>query len=617
MYQFDWGDISRFKDEGIETPSMRSELNVGLVSGVMLLFWSEHCLECGPPLCYENCKLFVARPDQKCARFFYGIIRNPNQIGLLNYGADLRFRRWGKLEAKVKGRVISPRLLFWLDKVNALAVALVNVFSKLFLQLSPKRRLNGAWTVFRGWALSHIGRANHKYDAFVLECFSFESQAFRLNIELTEAKVLVFRQSILLEPGRNFFSLNIPLPKDLCQTSDHTLKIFPEGDREARVLFTWLDFIQFKSRGNLSSAHQATQSPAPKIKCVAWDLDNTVWEGILVEDGLEGLALRPNVVELIQKLDERGILQTVLSKNNHDDAMAALKHFKLDEYFVRPAINWGQKSVNIKHIADHLNINIDTFAFIDDSPFERSEVLSTWPAVMVFPHEPLDHILTLPEFCVPVSSESRQRRHSYMTEAKRSLVQEAYSDNYLDFLRSCNLTLKLFVPSEEEAISRCLELIQRANQLNLSGKRYGPDELLVLLTNPNFLCVAMQCEDRFGNYGIIGFASVERSLERIVVKDFVLSCRVAQKHVEHSFYGWLAQQAKYLKLKHLFAELVISPKNAPLAKVFGDLGFITIHNDDKRALLSLDIESMNFGKDIVVGLDSGSIPISFFENNGD
>ena len=107
------------------------------------------------------------------------------------------------------------------------------------------------------------------------------------------------------------------------------------------------------------------------VKCVIWDLDNTLWNGILVEDGIDKIALKPGIVDVIRSFDERGILQSVSSKNNHDDAMQALKHFQIDEYFLYPQISWHPKSEGVGAIARQLNIGMDSILFVDDSHFEQ------------------------------------------------------------------------------------------------------------------------------------------------------------------------------------------------------------------------------------------------------
>ena len=284
--------------------------------------------------------------------------------------------------------------------------------------------------------------------------------------------------------------------------------------------------------------------------------------------------------------------------------MAVLRAHQLDEYFLYPGINWGRKSENLAQIASRLNINIDTFALIDDSAFERNEVTSALPMVRVYREDSLSELLELPEFDVPVTETSRLRRMSYRTETEREKVREKFGENYLEFLRSCQLKLRVFPPTSSEEIARCLELIQRSNQLNLSGRRYDHHQFLSLLAAAGVLSVALECEDRFGNYGIVGFASVDMNAETPVARDFVLSCRVARKHVEHSFYSWLGSFLKAQGASQMHVSLVKTERNRPLVEVFEEMPFLPVKTDGNMVLLSMDLDREALPDSIVAVDDS-------------
>ena len=144
------------------------------------------------------------------------------------------------------------------------------------------------------------------------------------------------------------------------------------------MFFGLLDFVQCKPQPKAGS-----KEGKARVKCIVWDLDNTLWDGILVEDGAEKLRLKPGIAEVIKSLDRRGILHSIASKNNFDEAMAVLKSHQLDEYFLHPQISWAPKSEAMKAIAQKLNIGIDTLMLVDDSDFERAEVQAACPTVMV------------------------------------------------------------------------------------------------------------------------------------------------------------------------------------------------------------------------------------------
>jgi FkbH-like protein len=559
----------------------------------MLLHWQELCLECAPPLCYQTCPLYVARSDQKCARFVYGIARNPAVEGLFDFGADLRFRRWGKIETAITGRSVPVSTHRMIDSLDRGVTAFVNLVSTAIERINPKRRLNGALTLYRDRLLARIGKPRENFDAFVIECFSAESYSFRLFVEVRNPTGTPVRESVEVKPGQNFFWL--PMRSDAWKAPGSALTLYPEENKEPRLIFSWLDFVVLAPDAQISAGPpsagqpQAAARPADKIKCVAWDLDNTLWRGTLIEDGEKHLALRPEAVDLIKQLDERGIIQTVVSKNNHDDALKVIEAHGLQDYFLYPAINWGRKSANLEAVARQLNINVDTFALIDDSAFERNEVSTALPMVRVYKEDTLSELLTLPEFQVPVTSASRLRRQSYLAEVHRTRIQESFGDDYAAFLRSCEIKLRLFVPRSDQEVLRCVELIQRSNQLNLSGKRYTVDEFHGFLASPKQLCIAMECSDKFGNYGIIGFSRVDESGPDPIVTDFVMSCRVAQKFVERTFYAWLGAHEKKAGHTKLLARFVRTKRNQLLVEVFQQLPFQTVSELPDGSLVSMDL----------------------------
>ncbi len=611
MFEFDWATRAPWAQEPGRLPAQKSQFD-GTVRGAMVLEWREHCNECAVPLCYVNCALYVRRKDEKCARFVYGIVRNTEFGGLLRYGADVRFRRWGKLEAHLTGRYLSLRPIRWLDTANRAVTAVVNGIASLLSPINAKRRVNGALTLYRGRLLNRLGRRGVAFDAFAIECYSFEQRPCRLIVELRKSGITVFREGLDLRLGYNCYTPAIALPADFGAEDAFDLMVYPDEDKELRLVFTCLDFLvrakttAKEEKPRIEDLAWGAAKPAAKVKCVAWDLDNTLWHGTLAEDGETNLRLREGAAEMVRWLDERGILQTVVSKNNHDDAMAALKRFGLDEYFLYPAINWGRKSGNLRQIADRLNINIDTFALIDDSPFERSEVAAALAMVRVYGENELAQLRRRAEFDVPITETSRLRRKSYITDLQRERAREISGADYLEFLRSCALKLRLFHPDSDEKVARCLELIQRSNQLNLSSRRYDAAQFDELLANPGMLCVAMECTDRFGDYGIVGFASVDLSGNEPVAKDFVLSCRVAQKRVEHAFYGWLGETMRREGAKRLLIDLIKTARNRPLVKVFEEMPFSTVSSEGDHVLLALDLTG-DVERDDVVLLDDSAI----------
>ena len=555
MFQVTWQDATAWKGQG-GNQAVPAPPPDPAVTAVGLLCWEEHCVECSMPQCYATCSLFVARPDQKCARFVYGIMPNRQVQGLFRFGADIRFRRWAKLQTAWPARLamLGTGTLRTQTALMDRTEKAVSSVASMIQRWSPKRRLNGAFTLARRMLLEHqsalLSQRKSNPHAFFIKCFSGETVAFRIQVELV-TDVPVFRTSVQIEPGWNEHYLDAA---ELLSLADHKpgiLRLSIENDREVRLIFTWLDFVSL--RDGLSSIPQlngAAESstitpkhpaPAKKIKCVAWDLDNTLWHGVIGDAGATGVKPNHDMIDLIQRLDERGILQTIVSKNHYDTAWPKIEQLGLADYFLYPAIHWGPKSRSVQQIADELNINVDTFAVIDDSPFERREITNLLPQVRVFDPAVGSSLMDDTAFDVPVSDESRGRRLSYLTEALRKRIHQSWRGDYGEFLKSCHMVLQIRHPRVTDH-SRCIELLQRSNQFNLSGRSYQPDDFHGLLQSDRHACFCFEVADDFGGYGIVGFAAFEATDAGPHLVDFVLSCRVAQKMVEATFLKWYAAQ---------------------------------------------------------------------------
>lgn len=268
----------------------------------------------------------------------------------------------------------------------------------------------------------------------------------------------------------------------------------------------------------------------PGIKCVVWDLDHTVWDGVLLESTTLP-PLRPGVREAMQMLDERGILQSLASRNEPEPALAALASHGLDHFFLHPQIGWGAKSEAMATIAQQLNIGIDTFAFVDDQDFERDEVQSVHPAVRVYDAALVPQLTALPEFMPQyVTSDARQRRELYQKEALRTRAQEEFKGPQESFLRTLELSLRL-KPAREEDLYRAEELTVRTNQLNTTGVTYSVEQLRALIESDRHQVIVAELDDKYGAYGAIGLLLLTQDATQWCVDLFLMSCRVMSRGV--------------------------------------------------------------------------------------
>ena len=280
--------------------------------------------------------------------------------GLLPFGADLSFRRWAKLEARWPVR---PRL-YTVAQLRRYAGA----FSQLERGLALRTRLPrfdaaAARINFRADAVTSSlqrrvaerGGSNGELpDALYAKFYSPDEERHGLNLEIVLDRP-VWRQSIPVEPGWNEHT--IPLDQALFEPggTQRLIRIWADADAQLRLVFTWLDCVA-SARVGSGRARAPTASPAAKVKCVAWDLDDTMWQGIIGDSGPEGVHPNNEALELVQRLDERGILQTVASKNDYEVAWEKITELGLADMFLYPAIHWGPKSESLRQVADKLNV---------------------------------------------------------------------------------------------------------------------------------------------------------------------------------------------------------------------------------------------------------------------
>lgn len=284
--------------------------------------------------------------------------------------------------------------------------------------------------------------------------------------------------------------------------------------------------------------------PRPKtVKCVVWDLDHTVWNGVLLEDA--AVELRAGVAEAVRALDERGILQSVASRNDHERAMARLQALGIADYFLHPQIDWNAKGQNVATIARKLNLGLDTFLFIDDQPFEREEVAFTCPAVRTLDAADLSGLLQRPELNPElVTDDSRQRRRMYQADIRRQEAEEAFAGPSEAFLRTLEMRFTL-APCGEDDLQRAEELTVRTHQLNTTGYTYGYGELNAFRGSDRHLLLVAGLEDRYGSYGRIGLALVEKTEPALwTVKLLLMSCRVMNRGVGTILMSHLMRLAK-------------------------------------------------------------------------
>jgi len=337
----------------------------------------------------------------------------------------------------------------------------------------------------------------------------------------------------------------------------------------------------------MNAAQAIAVSELRKIKCVVWDLDNTLWIGTLLEN--EQVRLNESAAAVVKVLDSRGILNSIASKNDHDRAMNQLKRFGLAEYFLYPQIGWNPKSASIKRIAQEINIGSDTLALVDDQPFELEEVRFALPEVLCIDVKSLGLIPNLPEMNpVFVTEDSGLRRKLYLYDQQRRRAEKSFQGTSEEFLATLRMRLRISLAVEDD-LRRAEELTARTHQLNSTGYTYTYDELKRFSESKGHLLLIAELNDTFGEYGTIGLALAETSSNLWTIKLLLMSCRVVSRGIGTIMLSHIMQEANRRGVK-LRAEFVHNGRNRMMYVTYKFAGFRTISENGSAQLLETDLQ---------------------------
>ncbi|MBO6137588.1 MAG: HAD family hydrolase [Lachnospiraceae bacterium] len=341
-------------------------------------------------------------------------------------------------------------------------------------------------------------------------------------------------------------------------------------------------------------------------KCLVLDLDNTLWGGVVGDDGALGINVDPNEAlgeayrafqNYVLMLKNRGVILAVNSKNDEEVAKEPfLKNpdmlLKLDDIACFVA-NWEDKASNMKRIADALNIGIDSLVFFDDNPAEREIIRQFCPEVTVIdvPEEPEKYIRALDEAApfewAEITEEDRKRADSYSANNKREALQSSFVD-YNEYLKALEMEGECgFVGDAEK--DRFAQLINKSNQFNLRTMRYTGAEIAELMNDDNTRCIYVTLKDKFTGYGIISCIILklvqdsEISDEKVCFIDtWCMSCRVLKRGVEDMALKFVVETAREMGAKLLAGEYIPSAKNSMVKDLLKDFGFTRLDNKDRQ-----------------------------------
>jgi FkbH-like protein len=359
-------------------------------------------------------------------------------------------------------------------------------------------------------------------------------------------------------------------------------------------------------------------------KVLVVDLDNTLWGGVVGEDGVDGIRLgqgdpRGEAFLCVQRaalaLKERGVLLAVCSKNDESVARKAIREHPdmllRESDFSAFQINWTDKATNLKILAERLSLGLASFVFLDDNPFERAQVRQFVPQVMVLelPSDPATYASVLMNAglfeAVTFSNEDRTRVEQYAGNTRRDTLR-AQSCNLSAFLRSLRMQV-IFTTGGEAGWPRFAQLINKSNQFNLTTRRYTEAEISAFAADPETLTLQVRLVDQFGDNGMISAVIAVREAADWVLDTWVMSCRVLGREVEYAVLNQIAAEAHARGIRRLIGVYRPTERNSMVREHYAKLGFVRVAATEGEDRWVLDLAQFT-ARDVPITITRNLVP---------
>lgn len=414
-------------------------------------------------------------------------------------------------------------------------------------------------------------------------------------LEHTKAKLIFFNFTTSAEVSlERAQELNIALAE--LEKKEKRIAVFDFAKFVDRIGTREYWYTKYKDLGDLRLAPDAFVPLSEELmkyavavagnrkKCLVLDLDNTLWNGIIGEDGMDGIVPDRAIQEYIVKLYEKGIILAVDSKNNDADAREVFENHPdmvlRDHHIAAWRANWQPKDRNIAEIAQELDLGTDSFVFVDDSGLEQERVRTAFPEIAILPPKLLADFAGFHSF--KITQEDTQRGAMYAEQRKRKEFRGSLPSED-EFLSSLGLSLAIRECSEKD-ITRVSQLTQKTNQFNLATRRYTEDEIRTRAQHDNWKIWVAEAKDRFGDYGIIGIAMVEQTGDTARIDNFLLSCRILGRKVEEVFLHATLDNATARGAQRVTGEFISTAKNKLCESFLADNRFTLASSGEKKSV---------------------------------
>ena len=343
-------------------------------------------------------------------------------------------------------------------------------------------------------------------------------------------------------------------------------------------------------------------------KVLMTDLDNTLWGGVIGDDGIDGITLgletplgtaHSDLQKYMLELRHTGILLGVVSKNEPAAAESGLSHpssiLKKNDFSAFYA-NWEPKDQNLKHAAEALNIGSDFFVFVDDNPVEREFVEHAGLGIEVASFDSPEKVainLSMSGYfeAVSLSADDRRRAEMYLENVSREAEESSYSD-YSDYLRA--LDMRVFFSSfSKEKQQRIAQLINKTNQFNLTTRRYSSEEIASIENDPDKIKIVARLTDKFGDNGIVSILIAKKDGDNCIIELFIMSCRVFRRDLEFAMFDELIRHSQEMGISTITGYFFPTAKNAVVKDFYSSLGFQLIETFENKRRYKFAISDHN------------------------
>jgi FkbH-like protein len=375
----------------------------------------------------------------------------------------------------------------------------------------------------------------------------------------------------------------------------------------ADMIFSF-DFLPVAARNTVDIILSLTGKAK---KCLILDLDNTLWGGIIGDDGVENIQIGElgigkaysELQQWAKQLKKRGIILAVSSKNDHDTAKGAFDNhpdmiLKYEDFAVFQA-NWDNKADNIRQIQEFLNIGYDSMVFLDDNPFERDLVKTFFPEITIpdLPEDPAEYLNYVSKLNLfetsSYSEEDSQRSDQYRVEFQRSQVKKSFV-NEDDYLASLEMVSECR-PFDSYSVPRVSQLTQRSNQFNLRTQRYSESDVQKIAESGEYITRSFTLEDKFGHNGLISLIIMKKQEGGFFIDTWIMSCRVLKRTMENFVLNTIVSLALQSGCEKIIGEFIPTAKNKMVKDHYKNFGF-----SESNGLWSLDLKSYKLRKTFII-----------------